>query len=106
MCLFATWQTRRLDVRPFSRFSVTTAPKTQNRARLWKAVPLPNMQTKSGSDLATSGALLTFRSRFDLLLAYPLTLLLIGGLFLCISLKIANFRHQVNSFNNLLYPTL
>jgi hypothetical protein len=38
-----------------------------------------NIQTKGGSDLATSGPLLTFRSRFDLLLAYPLTLLLIGS---------------------------
>jgi hypothetical protein len=51
----------------------------ENQAWVWKAVTMLKMQTKNGSDHATSGPLFISASSFDLLAAHLLTLLLIGN---------------------------
>jgi hypothetical protein len=50
-----------------------------NQARVWKAASMSKTTNKNGSDLAISGPLFIFTSRFDLLAAQLLTLLLIGS---------------------------
>jgi hypothetical protein len=44
-----------------------------------KAVPISKQATKNGSDHVRSGLLLISTSPIDFLVAYPLTLLLIGS---------------------------
>jgi hypothetical protein len=59
------------------------APTTLIRARVSKSVSLPKTTNKNGSAHATSGPPFISASLFDLLVAYPLTLLLIGVLPVC-----------------------
>src|SRR5829696_6960089 len=63
----------------FFRRLETTTPKTQKTGRGSGRLSLFQKQpTKNGSDHATSEPLFISTARFDLLVPYPLTLLLIG----------------------------
>lgn len=63
--------------RPGIDRSPTTAPETgRGSARLSSS---KNNQQKNGSDPATSEPLFSSTARFDILVAFPLTVLLIGG---------------------------
>lgn len=59
-----------------------------------KAVPVPKPLIRNGSDCLRSEPFLIPRTIFDLLVAYPLTLLLIGRRFHIVQDSVSQKRHQ------------